>query len=80
VSCLTVLTETGASSMRPLKAWPARNYFIAPPIRRRPDVIAQNRLVAEELFALLASWLMVKVSPARRKQMRTTPTLAGWNG
>ena len=34
------------------------------------DVIAQNRPVAEELFALLISWLEeLKVSPARRKQM-----------
>jgi arylsulfatase A-like enzyme len=71
VSCLTVLTDTWCLVYAPAKGLGGAELFHRPtdPAQTQ-DVAAQNRPVAEELFALLVSWLEeLQVPAARRKQL-----------
>ena len=71
VSCLTVLTDDWCLVYAPAEGLAGAELFHRPTDpSQAEDVIAKNRPVAEELFALLIFWLEeLHVPVARRKQL-----------
>ncbi|MGN6641909.1 MAG: hypothetical protein ACTHKU_02790, partial [Verrucomicrobiota bacterium] len=71
VSCLTVLTDDWYLVYAPAEGLPGAELYHRPSDpSQTQNVIASNRGVAEELFALLVSWLEeLHVPEARKKQL-----------